>query len=722
MLLSADGFLAVAVQSAPVGATGYDMLAAPAVVHVDDSAVNDPLAYDSTVSDPLEDGSQEHPFDSIQEAIQAVASGGQVLVADGTYGEALTIDKNLTLAGGYNGYDWDQPRDSGRFTTIVDASGLNHSVVRILDVDVTMDGFTLAHGSAPAGGGIYCDGGNQVIRACSLVRNNTWSGASTQPGGDGGGIYVSNASILLDHCDVSWNQTGDGGQGLSGSPAGRAGHGGGLFAISSTVEITNCSFSDTTGTGGSDDQGHAVSGNGGEGGAIYAESSTLTISTSQFDYNHTGPGGDKGYEYGTAGAGGNGGALCLRAGSAAQIVDCTFDDNATGSGGDGTGGSDSAGGRGGHGGTIFCESSTLAVENSSFAHSKTGDGGELGMYYASGTSDGGALYALSSIVGLTNCEFVFNETGRTGYYRYARSSGRGGAACFLESAVTIDGCLFQQNKTGEGMQAARGNGPSGRGGGLFFDACPSVQVRNCTIAENGTGDLKGTDGENLNRTGDGGGLAILNSLARVENTLIYGNFTGDGDDSGGYANSSGNGGGVYCENNTEVVIAGCTIAGNRCGVGGTSYYIPLNGSGGGVYTDATTFLVNTILWANMQHDVVGVNAANVRYCDVTDWAFDGINHNVSANPHFVDMANNNYLLRPDSPCIDQGDDAAVSPGGMIDLGGNSRIAGSAVDMGAYEYHVNVLPPGNVAELTAAGGERQVSLRWTNPDDADFAGV
>ena len=685
-----------------------------------------PARIDSTLSDPLEDGLpgapvRQHPGGDSSGRLEAE----QVLVAEGTYGEALTIDKNLTLSGGYDGEDWDQPREQGWHETTVDASGLDRSVIRILNIDVTLDWLTITHRKRAAGGGIYCEGGDQTITSCQILYNTTWNGAPAQAGGDGGGVYALDASVLLEDSEIGGNQTGSGGQGTSDAAAGRGGYGGGLYAQSSTVEISACRFwSNATGAGGNDDQGYITSGDGGDGGGIYAESSTLQIDASTFNWNHTGPGGDKTFEYGSAGGGGNGGVLCLRGGTAAEIVDCTFDNNSTGPGGTGKATLDTSGGPGGHGGAVYCESSTLTAPGrfvqTEYDRRRGRIVGAVAAVWV--RAMGGTLYSLSSIVALTDCEFVFNLTGRTGYYRYASPSGRGGEACFLKSEVTIDECLFQRNKTGDGMAAARGNGESGRGGGLFFDSCPGVRVYNCTIAENGTGDLKGTEGENLNRTGDGGGLAILNSRARVENTLIYGNFTGDGDDPGGYANSSGNGGGIYCANNTEVIIAGCTIAANRCGVGGTSYYLPLNGSGGGIYTDTTTILVNTILWANVRSDVVGMNAANVSYCDITDWVFDGVNHNVSANPHFVDMANNNYLLRPDSPCIDQGDDAAVSPEGMIDLGGNSRIAGSAVDMGAYEYHADLLPPGNVAELTAAGGDRRVSLHWTNPGDADFAGV
>lgn len=46
-----------------------------------------------------EDGSQAHPFNTIQEGIDAAAAGGTVYVLDGTYSGNLTINKALTLAG-----------------------------------------------------------------------------------------------------------------------------------------------------------------------------------------------------------------------------------------------------------------------------------------------------------------------------------------------------------------------------------------------------------------------------------------------------------------------------------------------------------------------------------------------------------------------------------------------------------------------------------------------
>lgn len=51
--------------------------------YVDDDAPNDPGPGDPNVSDPDEDGSPEHPFDAIQEGIDAAVDGGET--ADGIY-------------------------------------------------------------------------------------------------------------------------------------------------------------------------------------------------------------------------------------------------------------------------------------------------------------------------------------------------------------------------------------------------------------------------------------------------------------------------------------------------------------------------------------------------------------------------------------------------------------------------------------------------------------
>lgn len=68
-------------------------------VQVDDNGPNDPVAYDPEISDPDEDGSPDHPFDAIQEAILAAGQGDVILVRDGTYSGKGNRDITLGIGG-----------------------------------------------------------------------------------------------------------------------------------------------------------------------------------------------------------------------------------------------------------------------------------------------------------------------------------------------------------------------------------------------------------------------------------------------------------------------------------------------------------------------------------------------------------------------------------------------------------------------------------------------
>jgi hypothetical protein len=177
-------------------------------------------------------------------------------------------------------------------------------------------------------------------------------------------------------------------------------------------------------------------------------------------------------------------------------------------------------------------------------------------------------------------------------------------------------------------------------------------VRRCRIAFNSGGNYTA------------GGVYFLGG--RMENCLIYGNT----------ANASAGAGVQMTAAGTMLV--NCTITGN---------WAPLS-PGCGVYRSGGV-VTNCIIYGN------GADTPNDNYYGSTSAVWyscspdltAGVQGNVSLNPRFVDVANNNYRLMQGSPCLDAGTNL---PGITEDMDRRSRplvaYAGSSArhDMGAYE--------------------------------------
>ncbi len=192
-----------------------------------------------------------------------------------------------------------------------------------------------------------------------------------------------------------------------------------------------------------------------------------------------------------------------------------------------------------------------------------------------------------------------------------------------------------------GFTITGGRGGDGAGVNMPYK---NALLENCIVCDNGTLDGAGTVW----------GGAIYGG--RIRSCLIVSNFIylSSGER---YSTTAALGAGA-----AGCILENCTLADNVASV--TGYY---EAAEGGYYDGDMT---NTIVWSNWG----GTSYSGSHWSDNM------------GNPGFVD---GDYRLASNSPCIDAGNNAAVS--GATDLDGNPRIAFGAVDLGAYE-----------AQLTGAG--------------------
>jgi parallel beta-helix repeat protein len=264
-----------------------------ATLRVDDDSRNDPGPGDPLVSDPLEDGSVRHPYDAIQEAIEAAFNGDVVVIADGTYsglgnkdldfgGRAITVrsvsgDPNAAIIdcqGAGRGFYFHTSETS---SSIIDGLTVTNGqagpnspgddqggAVLIRSASPTILNSRFINNNATAGaGGIDCHYGSPAITNCIFAGNDgSWSGAmgfwpgSSSPvisdcvitgnvGTSGAGIYCSYADAVIRNCTISAN-LGDGVNLVNGSDStlincvisGNSTHGIDLWSSAPTFE--NC--------------------------------------------------------------------------------------------------------------------------------------------------------------------------------------------------------------------------------------------------------------------------------------------------------------------------------------------------------------------------------------------------------------------------------------------------------------------------------------------------
>jgi hypothetical protein len=140
----------------------------PRVIHVDDDAASDPGPGNLIVSDPLEDGTEAHPFDSVQEGIDAAEDRDTVLVHDGRYVETIELPgKAITVTA-----QW-LTDPTVHAPSVIDADGLGPAVHCLggRGRATTLSGLTVTGGRGQAGAAILCEGAEPYFSNCLISGN-----------------------------------------------------------------------------------------------------------------------------------------------------------------------------------------------------------------------------------------------------------------------------------------------------------------------------------------------------------------------------------------------------------------------------------------------------------------------------------------------------------------------------------------------------------------------
>lgn len=105
------------------------------------------------------------------------------------------------------------------------------------------------------------------------------------------------------------------------------------------------------------------------------------------------------------------------------------------------------------------------------------------------------------------------------------------------------------------------------------------------------------------------------------------------------------------------------------------------------------------------HNLVYANAYDDYYSQQPDPGTE----NLQTNPRFMP---DDLHLRPDSPCVDSGNDAAVLPA-EIDVDGQPRILGKHVDIGAdeYDFSYTLPPPPGFVHVRPDGDDANDGSTW-----------
>ena len=402
-------------------------------------------------------------YPSIALAMAAAAAGDTIVVAPGTYYEAVDfLGKAVTLAS-----------SAGAPTTILDGGQAN-TVVRFAQgetITSVLDGFTIAHGQGAAGegGGVDIRNATPIIRNCRFVANvggppytTVFGGVPAAFSGGAGAVTSVGGSVRIFDCTFVANT---GGSSTPGTAPTLHGGAGAVSLSGGGPRLERCVFTSNVGGEGFG----ATGGRGGAGAVEFQISTAAALEACRFESN---VGGDS---RGFVGAGGA--ITVLGGGQGPAFLDCVFLANQAGSSVTqalGFGAPIFVGG----GGAASLQAIATAFRNCIFARNLGG----AGTGFPQGFAGGGALTVVSGSCLVSHAVLVDNVGG---IGADAQTSGAGA----IDAPPTLFG-TFTAAVVGIENSIVRGN-LDGAGGTTQARFAPPVTVPSTVVASNVEGGFPG---------------------------------------------------------------------------------------------------------------------------------------------------------------------------------------------------------------------------------------
>ncbi len=175
-------------------------------LYVDDDAPNDPGPCTPMIGDPQENGTAEHPFDTIQEGIDVAPGGATVAVGAGVYRECIEFrGRNITVTR----LGSSESLAAEPFP-VLDANYTSTPVTfkRGEDSTCVLAGFVITRGKGDIAGGVRCLDSSPMVANCLIVGNQ-----AITP--DGGIVHCTGSEAVFANCTVADNVAGVQGTAIS---------------------------------------------------------------------------------------------------------------------------------------------------------------------------------------------------------------------------------------------------------------------------------------------------------------------------------------------------------------------------------------------------------------------------------------------------------------------------------------------------------------------------